>query len=98
MVATEGYAPAEQYTTSQEQTPATDLYSFGMTLYHLMAPQEKLPHGNDRSQSCIDGAPDPLKPIRTVAKGYSEALYKTVEACCDLSLPWGSFSCGAIRW
>ena len=77
-------APAEQYTTSQEQTPATDLYAFGMTLYHLMAPKEKLPHGNDRQTAAFEDQPDPLKPIRTVAKGYSEALYKTVEACTQI--------------
>ena len=38
MVATDGFAPPEQYATKAQQTAATDLYALGMTLYALMAP------------------------------------------------------------
>ena len=38
MVATAGFAPPEQYSLKQEQSAATDIYAFGITLYHLMVP------------------------------------------------------------
>ena len=81
MVATAGYAPPEQYSLSQDQTPASDIYAFGMTLYKLMAPKEDLPDSKDRQNALLEDMPDPLKPIREVAKGYSEALYKVVDTC-----------------
>jgi len=81
MVATAGYAPPEQYSLSQDQTPASDIYAFGMTLYKLMAPKEDLPDSKDRQNALLEDVPDPLKPIREVAKGYSDTLYKIVEAC-----------------
>ena len=84
MVATDGYAPTEQYSLIAEQTPATDLYAFGMTLYKLMVPQATLPRSHDRKDQVFDDLPDPLKPLRQVAKGYSEALYQAVEACTQL--------------
>ena len=85
MVATEGYAPPEQYTLSQEQTPATDIYAFGMTLYSLMTGLTTLPGSKDRQTAIfVEDQPDPLKPIRSIAKGYSEALYQTVEACAQV--------------
>jgi TPR repeat protein len=82
MVATTGYAPPEQYSLSQEQTPASDIYAFGMTLYQLMTgcKQGDLPDSKDRQNALLENMPDPLKPIREVAKGYSETLYKIVEA------------------
>ena len=84
MAATKGYAPPEQYTLSQKQTPATDIYAFGMTLYSLMTGLTTLPDSKDRQPSLYEDQPDPLKPIRSIAKGYSEALYQTVEACTQI--------------
>ena len=81
MVATDGYAPTEQYSLIAEQTPATDLYAFGMTLYKLMVPQAILPKSNDRQSALVNEIPDPLRSIRSIAKGYSETLYQVVEAC-----------------
>ena len=81
MVATLGYAPPEQYTLGKEQTPATDLYAFGMTLYHLMAPDQSLPDARSRQDALLEEAPDPLPNIRDISQGYSEALYQLVELC-----------------
>ena len=84
MVASDGFAPPEQYSTIAEQTPATDIYAFGMTLYALMAPKVNLPKSSDRQQQVFADLPDPLPPIRSVAKGFDEALYQTVEQCTQL--------------
>ena len=81
MVATEGYAPPEQYSLQPIQTAATDLYAFGMTLYHLMAPTAIIPSSQDRQHAMINEMSDPLVPVREVAPGYSEALYRVVESC-----------------
>ena len=85
MVATHGYAPPEQYSLKQQQTAATDIYAVGITLYHLMAPGVEIPDSKDRQTAFQDELPDPLPPIRQVAKGYSEVLYQAVEACTQLS-------------
>jgi serine/threonine protein kinase len=83
MVATTGYAPPEQYSLSQEQTPASDIYAFGMTLYQLMTgcKQGGLPDSKDRQNALLEDLPDPLEPIREAAPGFSETLYKIVDAC-----------------
>ena len=79
------YAPAERYSLKQQLTPATDIYAVGMTLYKLMAPSVELPSSRDRQTELIDGFADPLPPIRDVAKGYSDVLYRVVEACTQTS-------------
>ena len=84
MVATDGFAPTEQYSLVADQTPATDLYAFGMTLYHLIAPIQTIPKSGDRQDLVFGELPDPLLPIRDIAPGYSEALYKTIDACAQL--------------
>ena len=84
MLGTPGFYPPEQATTEIKQTPATDLYAFGMTLYNLMAPKQSLSASGDRQTAQTNDLPDPLKPIRQVVKGYSEALYQAVEACTQL--------------
>ena len=85
MVATHGYAPPEQYSLKQQQTAATDIYAVGITLYHMMAPGVEIPDSKDRQTAYQDQLPDPLPPIRDVARGYSEALYNVVDACTRLS-------------
>ena len=81
MVATLGYAPTEQYSLKPVQTEATDLYAFGMTLYHLMAPQQELPASGDRRDALQEDMPDPLPAIRSIATGYPDAFYRVVEHC-----------------
>lgn len=83
-----GYSAEEQY--SGEVTAASDLYAFGMLLYKLMAPKETLPDAMDRHGAYIESFYneiwDPLKPIREVAQGYSDGLYRLVEFCTRLSM------------
>ena len=81
MIATPGYAPHEQYTLAREQTRATDLYAFGMTLRCLMAPAAHLADANHRGSAHTEQLPDPLGDIRQLAPGYSDALYQVVEGC-----------------
>ena len=81
MVATLGYAPTEQYSLKPVQTSATDLYAFGMTLYHLMAPKQELPASGDRRDALQEDMPDPLPAIRSIASGYPDAFYRVVEHC-----------------
>ncbi len=86
MLATDGYAPVEQYSKHRKQMPSTDLYAFGMTLYSLISPNETLPKSTDRQINLFEDLPDPLKNIRETAKGYSEELYQAIEKCTAIKM------------
>ena len=97
MVATLGYAPPEQYSLKQLQTPASDIYAVGMTLFHLMAPRVPLPDSRERQSAVLERMPDPLPPIRQVAPGYQEPLYRMVEACTQIPKAWRPQSIGEVK-
>lgn len=62
LVASDGYAPNEQYTGTQLQ-PTTDIYAVGATLYRSMTGRVPT-DAPKRGLAMIDGSPDPLIPIR----------------------------------
>jgi len=66
LVASDGYAPNEQYSGSQLQ-PATDIYAVGATLYFSIT--GRVPADAPiRANAVIDGLADPLLPTSQVAR------------------------------
>lgn len=60
LVASDGYAPNEQYSGHQLQ-PVTDIYAVGATLYYSIT--GRVPADSPiRANAVIDGQPDPLLP------------------------------------
>lgn len=79
LVASDGYAPNEQYTGTQLQ-PTTDIYAVGATLYRCLT--GKVPvDAPKRGVAMIDGSHDPLPPIHQVVSGgkYPETLLQTLD-------------------
>ncbi|MBU0656317.1 MAG: protein kinase [Gammaproteobacteria bacterium] len=61
LVASDGYAPNEQYSGHQLQ-PHTDIYAVGATLYYAIT--GRVPADSPiRANAVIDGQPDPLLPV-----------------------------------
>jgi serine/threonine protein kinase len=66
LVASEGYAPNEQYTGHKLQA-TTDIYAVGATLYRSITGKNPA-DAKERSISLIDKTPDPLPSIRQLVK------------------------------
>ena len=66
LVASEGYAPNEQYTGHKLQA-TTDIYAVGATLYRSITGKNPA-DAKERSVSLIDKTPDPLPSIRQLVK------------------------------
>lgn len=77
---THGYAPMEQFTTSEKQGPWSDIYGAGATIYHCLtgeAPASAL----DRISAIQNGRPDPMPSAISLAKKfkYSPELLECVD-------------------
>ena len=73
------YAPYEQFTTSEQQGPWTDIYSLGATLYHCMTGNMPVP-SIDRISAAHANRRDPLLPTRQICKDrYSQDLTESVD-------------------
>ena len=70
LVASDGYAPNEQYTGTQLQ-PTTDIYAVGATLYRSITGRVPA-DAPKRGLAMIDGSHDPLMPVR---QAVSHGLY-----------------------
>lgn len=79
LVASDGYAPNEQYTGTQLQ-PTTDIYAVGATLYRSIT--GRIPaDAPKRGLAMIDGSHDPLVPVRqaVVQSVYPEHFLQALD-------------------
>lgn len=78
------YAPYEQFTSSEQQGPWTDIYSVGATLYHCLTGQAPTP-ALDRISAVHANRPDPLLPAVLACRGrYSMDLLDCVDRMLQL--------------
>ena len=84
LVASDGYAPNEQYSGSQLQ-PSTDIYAVGATLYFSIT--GRVPADSPiRANALIDGVADPLLPVSQLVRGgaYPSHFLQALEASLDM--------------
>jgi eukaryotic-like serine/threonine-protein kinase len=72
-----GYAPPEQFSTSVQTTPASDVYALGATLHELLTGREPV-SWQTGSELLIK-----LPPLRSVRGDVSEELAVLVDRCLD---------------
>lgn len=85
LVASDGYAPNEQYSGSQLR-PATDIYGVAATLYHSVT--GRIPADAPlRANAMIDGRPDPLMPASQLLQGsaYPPAFLQAIDSALGMS-------------
>ena len=76
---TPGYAPHEQYETSGNQGPWTDIYAIGAVMYLLVSDEPPI-DAPTRLSSQARGNPDPLKAAAKASrKGFSKQLLQTID-------------------
>ncbi len=71
------YAPYEQMRDG-EPDPRSDIYSLSATLYHLLTGVLP-PDAMTRMARLVNGQPDPLRPIRSLAPHVPEGLAQLIE-------------------
>ncbi|VAW73599.1 hypothetical protein MNBD_GAMMA12-2525 [hydrothermal vent metagenome] len=76
-IVTEGFAPFEQYTGNIQQTPATDLYGLGATLYHALSNTLPL-NALDRFNSLHVNSKDPLLPCTQAGAAHYSHFFLTL--------------------
>ncbi len=75
---TPGYAPLEQYSSTDQQGPWSDIYALGATAYHCMTGTAP-PSATDRIARVHTSRPDPVpETLRPLAGTYSNLLLETV--------------------
>ena len=73
------YAPYEQFTTTEEQGPWTDIYSLGATIYHCLTGRPPI-SSLDRISAAHANRQDPLTPTQRTCQGrYSQDLLECVD-------------------
>ncbi len=71
------YAPYEQMRDG-EPDPRSDIYALSATIYHLLTGVLP-PDAMTRMASLVNGQPDPLQPIRTLAPHVPEGFAQLIE-------------------
>ncbi len=79
----EGYSPQEFYIEGSKQTPASDLYGIGASLYHCIT-GEVPSNSNLRLSAVAQGAPDLYKPVAGRFKGYPANFLEAVDKNMEL--------------
>lgn len=80
IMGTPQYMSPEQIRDSQAVTPATDVYSLGITLYHALAAWPPF-SGDDLASLCIAHLTEPPPDIRTRAAAVPDALAALLHRC-----------------
>lgn len=83
-VVSDGYSPSEFYTTGAEQSPASDLYSLGATLYHAIA-GEAPPAADVRIQRVATAEPDPYEAMSGRFPDHDQTLLALIDRSMAIS-------------
>ncbi len=85
-IATAGYAPPEQYSNRSKQTPATDIYSVGATIYTMIT-GKRPPDANYRQYERLNNGVDPYKKLANIyTHSYSQEFLQSVDRSLSLQI------------
>ena len=76
----DGYSPQEFYFEGRFQSPASDLYAFAATLYHLVTGACP-PNSSERLAAVAAKQPDPYEPLGGRYPAYPKAFTAVIDAC-----------------
>jgi serine/threonine protein kinase len=77
-VVKDGYSPQEFYLTGAEQSPSSDLYALGATLYHVIT--GKVPPESQRRLAMVaEGSADPYNPLAGQYPGYPSGFLEAID-------------------
>lgn len=74
----DGYSPQEFYISGGDQGPASDLYSLGATLHHLIT-GEVPPNSQNRLAALAARKPDPFEPLEGRVKEYDPNFLRAID-------------------
>ena len=81
---TPGYAPVEQYSNDSQESPATDLYALGATMYRCVTGNRPV-DAAVRLSAVQAGAPDPLVPaVQAAASRISLPVLEAIDDMLEL--------------
>ena len=78
LVVKDGYSPHEFYVSGGNQTPSSDLYALGATIYHLIS-GEAPPNSQTRVAELTDGNEDPCVPLVGRFPQYEQAFLAAID-------------------
>lgn len=84
LVVKDGYSPLEFYVPGSTQTPSSDLYALGATLYHLLC-GEVPPGSQARMLEVSGGKPDPYVPLAGRIEGYEAEFLGAIDAAMQIN-------------
>ncbi len=74
----DGYSPQEFYIAGSKQTPCSDLYALGATIYHMITGAAP-PDSQTRLAAIAAGAPDPCRPLTGRVLGYDPPFLAAID-------------------
>jgi serine/threonine protein kinase len=77
-VVKDGYSPQEFYLTGAEQSPSSDLYALGATIYHVITGKTP-PESQRRLAMVAEGTGDPYVPLAGRFKGYPPGFLESID-------------------
>ncbi|MEM1236220.1 MAG: protein kinase [Pseudomonadota bacterium] len=79
----DGYSPQEFYFEGRFQSPASDLYAFAATLYHLITTSCP-PNSSERLSAISEGNEDPYTPLSGRFPAYPAAFLERIDTAMNL--------------